>query len=752
MRFFRRGSGTITAVLMLALTVSAPSPGAEIAVQIFGGGPTGEVTVQARTPSGSTVSTLVELAESREALLRLEGGHEWTVSADLEGHWSAPRRAVAGEHLLRLELWPVAILELELETAVSGLPLPEALELRLISAEGVREALDQPGEAEVTCAVDPAGKTLCETPAGTWDIRAKAPSFVPHFLRAVRCPAGERIALGRVVLREGTSIRGQVATERGFIDPLLAEVVIEPTVEVDAGPVGTPSDLARMRTALEVDEWGYFDSGALHPGAYRIIARQPGFTDAIATVVLETDRDTELVEPLVLRGPLRLTLVLDPALDPSGRPWRLELLSSRRGDLRAVAAGFVDDAGTWTSRPLPPGLYTTRVLDERGRSYAWAEVELSREYSEHAIQIDLVRVEGEALVGDEPLQASLWFGGRRGTVSVEAESDAEGRFEVTLPRPGAWEVDISGHDRPVEVGRVEVDVPAPRGGRPVKVVVELPDTVLQGLVVDAVGAPVAGASVSLLGLDHPAGMVIARSDESGEFEIHGHSPGEYSVEATESTRSSDRVHLMLAEGVTAPRVRLVLEERRRLEGLVVSRGGGVPRALVLGFPFRADGTLAAMEAAQTTSSVDGSFSLELPRDSARVRLVVTSVGHPLAVVSVQVAGTTSAVVTLGAEHGSLELPLAPRDAEQPVFPLVLYGGEALDVPLLRQWAHATGSARQEGRVRIDAMPSGNYAYCELMPAEALLVFGGIAAPHSRACSEGFLVPGGVLSLDLGPSQ
>jgi hypothetical protein len=747
MRWAPRGSGAAFLALAFAASSGAVEP-AEVAVQVLGGPDGSEIVIEAGTPSGDSVSITLEPGTAREAMLELPGPSPWVMKARAEGFWSEPVAVDTGSGAIRLELWPATTLGFRLEAAVPGLALPPEVEVRLQRPASGEAARAQPGETELRCPVDEKGATSCGAPAGTWDVRVKAVGFVPHHLWNRPCAAGELASLGRLVLRQGAAILGQVSTETGFADPRQAHVVIEPVAQPEGGsPIGgVPKELARLGASLSINEWGFFQSDALPPGAYRVTAKQPQFADASVVVDLQPDGDTELSELLVLRRPLRLSVLVEPPGGTGGARWRTEVLGLRQGDLQIVTRGVVDATGLWVTRPLPPGRYTLRVHDGAGSAYAWEEGVLGPGAEEVLVALDVVRVEGEVRIGNEPLAASLWFGGRSGRVHVEAEADQEGRFQATLPRSGSWAVDVRGRTRPVEAGRIAVDVPRPRGGRPARVTIELPDTAVRGYVRDTTGQPVEGASIRLLGLDRPEGTVAARSDERGEFEIQGHPTGSYSVEAADATRSSDRVHLILAAGSTAPEVELVLRERRELRGTVIARHGPVAGAFVLGFPFAGDGTLAAMELPDAHTALDGTFSIELPQATARVRLVVTSPGHTLAAVTLAVAaGDTSALVVLPEERGRLEVA-GWRGGSEGKLPLLMMGGEALDLPLLANWAEANGGSTQGAVLAVEAMPPGPYAYCALAPEEAFLVFTGVAAPAPGACSEGFLTAGGTLAL------
>lgn len=49
---------------------------------------------------------------------------------------------------------------------------------------------------------------------------------------------------------------------------------------------------------------------------------------------------------------------------------------------------------------------------------------------------------GRVTLGDDPLAATLWFGGRSGVRRIRFDSDEKGRFDGWLPEEGTWPVDL----------------------------------------------------------------------------------------------------------------------------------------------------------------------------------------------------------------------------------------------------------------------------------------------------------------------
>lgn len=112
---------------------------------------------------------------------------------------------------------------------------------------------------------------------------------------------------------------------------------------------------------------------------------------------------------------------------------------------------------------------------------------------------------------------------------------------------------------PVEVDRLP-------GKRAAEVSIEVPDTLLQGEVVDEAGRSVPGALVTVLGNRGDQRM----ADEEGRFEFRGLRPGLRGVEAEERDRSSGVVEVMVEEDRETAPLRLVVRENTEVKGRVVS--------------------------------------------------------------------------------------------------------------------------------------------------------------------------------------
>ena len=782
MRFFHPLRPAVAGLAFLAFLLVAPVQlfGAAVATRIAVVSALAEapevaslaITPVGGSPDASTVRTeAVPLVEGRgEVVLELPSGTRWDVRATTPGDpgdpgaWSPPVEIVVGEEITwSLTLWPAVAVEAGFRFPEDLRPgeEPEVARLRLAPAETAMATggdRQPPGTHEIACPVVERRLADCAIPAGRWNLRLAAGDLAPHFLWAVEARAPEALALGAVRLRRGGSVFGELATEDGPVDPERARVWLQPVSAAATDPSGVPGapkgDGHRLRELAEstrVDRRGTFQLVGVPPGSYEIRATHPGYmTLHHGPVAVERGVWTELDAPLVLERPLWLSLAITPTAAPFRDPWSLRLYEGGATDrLRRVGTGTTDPAGLWTSPPLRAGTYTVQVLDREGSSVLWQEIVVEPGRESHALEIPLVYVEGRVLLDDEPLAATVWFGGASGTESVEVASDEAGELFAVLPREGSWTVDVRAESPPVASRGIEVEVEPIAGLDVAEVTIRVPDTSLVGEVVDEAGRPwETPAQIRLQPVDDARPGTSTLSGAAGRFAVRGVGPGTYLVEAETADARSEPVTVRLQED-QEPSVRLVLRSEREVAGRVLYDGAPVPGAQVVGYPVTGPGRAASMALESARTGADGRFRLAAPAAAGAVRLVVEAPGHPLLVARVQPG--EEAELSLGTARGTLHFThiadLTGRTGSGTVG-LVLVDGEPLDLARLLSWASLQGrSPTDPGTLTVPAMPPGPYALCRLPLQEALLVVSGSARPRAAACTDGFLAPGGELVLD-----
>lgn len=695
-------------------------------------------------PSGQ--ETVEVEAEKRFVRLELgDGEGPWDLRVATPGLWSEERRVTQSvAQPVELHVWRQARLA-GLVVAPRPEPAPEEVIWRL-------RPVRRPGPSEpercrveellVSCPVGERGAFDCALPSGRWNLRAKAEGWAARHLWAVELAAGTEVDLGRLPLRRGATLLGEVTTVDGPALPEATRVQLRPLGVLDPDP-----DVVHERQSLDLtarlNEQGYFLFEDVPPGLYEVEAHQPGYSVArMAPVEVRADLETTLLQPLVLAAPIHLTVAVEPPHAPNEGSWRVRLdpagaTTSAAGE---AVEGATDEEGRWTSPALDVGQYLVRVLDDGGNVLAMEGPMSFAGVQDPFVQVslDLVEIAGEVRLGDEPLAAELWFGGQTGARKVHVTSDREGRFEAVLPHDGTWRVDVFAATEHVAARALSVEVQ--KGDD--DLLIELPATELLGSVVDATGAPVPEARVQVVRVGE-GGPFLTATDDEGHFLVRGLPPGTFWLEAVSGERSSAMHTTTVVEDVTPPPVRLVIEDRVVLAGRVVAEGGSVAGAAVVALPVLANGTMGSPS--DTVSGVDGGFSLRLPAATSEALLVVMPLGFGLTLERIAVGGERSGPVEVRAApaEGALRLA-APRQGDGEVA-LLLVAGEPLDVHLLRQWAAFQGAEPADtGEVLIPALPSGPYAYCTMAIDEALLVIAGRARP--TRCTTGLLSPGGELAL------
>ncbi len=606
---------------------------------------------------------------------------------------------------------------------------------------------EQPRPFEVTCKLAERLVPPCKIPAGRWHVRLKAPGFVPVYRWSFLATAAKTASLGDVVLVPGASVFGRVVTEGGPADPKTATVELRPSLDVRETTDAQRSRIENLTLTTSVNDWGYFQFDAVPPGPFELEARQPGYQPAAGgRVVVHRDADLELKDAVVLERALHVRVIVAPETDTDGEPWRIEAMRSENLAPEAVVAEGRTHNGEWVSPPLSRASFRIRVFDSQDHRMAAERFALAEDGQQLRIVLPIVAIEGRVSLGDDPLAAELSFYSKSSGSLIETEAGDDGRFTVVLPRPGKWRVNVEAYDPPVAVAALQVAVVEEE-----ELLIELPDTLVVGDVVDALGKPVPGANVIIV---HPASATRAQivTDQQGGFEFRGLPEASYSVEASDRGRTSEQFQLAVSESGNSPFVRLVLGKAWRLRGQVLSRGRPVGHAQLLGYPFTEQGLLVSVMVPEARSKLDGSFVLELHEAATRVRLVILAPGSLLTVLSVDRPSSPRGEpvrVELPGTEGGGTLELGSTEQLQGSLPVIIVNGEPLERPLLELWSGLNGAVhRQEGGLTVPAMPAGSYAYCTLAESDAMLVFSRAAFPAPGACSEGFLSPRGTLSLTL----
>lgn len=698
-----------------------------------------QLTVSAMPPNGTetrdatlTLTRQGPVSEVLEETLTVPGNRvldvpegAWKVVVRSPGFWSEEQVVLAGREpaSLSFQLVPAGRLKATVDPP-RGEAAPAVLAVRFTPVPSASAApLPQ---STLSC---PVRERIveCELPAGHLDIRFRAEGLVPVYRWGVLIPAGKTADLTPVVLRRGASVAGWIQAEPGGAPSRPVRVELKPQ---SAGlPERAVHERLQSRT-LETrsNERGFFLFEGVPPGSYGLEARDEGFAPArLSPVAVHEGLQTELLEPLVLARPVRFEIAVEPAADPYGGAWQAVLTEQRTSFDPELGRwqGAVSPDGRWSQSGLAPGEYRLTLLGRDGSRWFGQVCTVARDQPVLEIRLPLVEVRGRVTLGDEPIAATLWFGGAYGERRVRFEADAEGRFEGLLPEEGLWPVHLVSGAENLRLPLKPVEVKVSEGKSFAQVEIRVPDTRLAGEVVDERGRKVARAAVSLLNTS-----AEVETDSDGEFELRGLEPGLAMVEAEDGERSSGVVEATVEEARETPRLRLVLRETLEARGRVVSPHGPVPGAELMAIP--AVDQVGGASIVTAISGPDGRFRLDLPGTTRSFTLLVFAPGYAMRLLPVAARGAEALEVSVEAAGGTLAIDLPAAGSPHP---LLLHNGTFIPVGLLSRWVRLQGGAPQsDRRLVVHNVEPGDYGLCA-----------GSASPEIRqgrdpgpACHRGFL--------------
>ena len=691
-----------------------------------------QATVSAHCPnSEEELRKSIELPWQGE--FRLTMDCPWRFRLDCDRCW-APVVQWEGGSLLSMRVVLAGVLVGQAHLA--GDAIPGAV---------VVEGQDRNGERfEAHCPV--AGTRFrCVLPTGQVDIRIHAEEAVSRSFWGLEISQREPADLGAVLLTTGSTLVGWVdASDRGKIPG--ATVLLAP--ERIALPVdpkqGERLELEAHETSAQPS--GSFRFEGLLPGTYSLSARQGDWAAGpISITIPEMGEGTGPVvdlpkQNLELLPPPRISLTLEPGVDPWGEPWVIHLSAlDKAGRLEPLARSPATLGGAWESPPLSVrGHFVLAVHDSRESRWWREEVEVADHSPDLFRALDVVEVRGTLRWGGEPIRGTLFFGGTRGERSIPIETEDDGDFEGSLPSEGLWRIDVQLDGVELAVDPVEIE--RRPGASYARADIELPATRLHGRVIFE-GDPL---EAKLLGVrEGPSSgdgrqrrrELRAETDEEGRFEILGLAEGQFKIQARATGLASEWQMVELHEGLDS--TELVLELRQKIDwrGVVHGPGGAIVGARILAYPALGMGR-------ETESGPSGSFGLKLLSGTPFVDLVLIPPG----------AGFDfhRAVVRPGEPRDDLVPPVAESriELDQEGGDLVLIPHEdfglgflaragvvvelATLLPALSR-ASRLGDPTQPG-IRILGVGLGRWHYCQ--------------DSGLRSCTEGEVFPAAVTTLKL----
>ena len=415
-------------VLMAIVVAGSAATAAELRVNVRAedgvvGGPVGLRLVCGETD----VTRQVELEGGKAvAVFATDAPPPCLVRAEAPGIWAPEVEYRPGSSPeVSLRLWPASYLTFRVRSAESGDPVEASAEIR-VGLSVAEVSGDVTSDLTSRCTVTDQVVERCDVPAGRWHLRLDSSGFAPEYRWGVRAEAGQEVELSPVVLERAATIVGRVARPDGSPGFSGLEVEMRPLVDRSGLTEEERRKLSNLVSTAPVNEWSYFEFGGLRRGVYELRVIGSGVVPSQPQPVrVKAGETVELGKPVVFQDAVHLAVTIDPPLaGDDGVPWSVDLLRisglSEATQVTEEAASF---AGEWVSPPLAPGDYLLRVLDPDGTEVKEQQVTLADDDLDLALALDLVDFSGTVLLGDDPLEAVLTFGGTNGP---SCESDEDG--------------------------------------------------------------------------------------------------------------------------------------------------------------------------------------------------------------------------------------------------------------------------------------------------------------------------------------
>jgi hypothetical protein len=674
--------------------------------------------------------------------LELAAEVDWSISVVADGYWSQPLLFTPKDHkstdvTLTTRLYPAATLAGVVE-APNSESTPGELLVSLAS-------LAQPEltSVKIRCPIT-TGNFSCRIPAGKLDIKLRAEGYISHFLWDREVLPGKITDLATLELKRGASVIGWVEVVDGKLDPASCELQLKPSVGHGRRQVLSESRSQHGTLKARVNKRGFFHFAGVPTGIFTVRAEQPGFAPASVQVrVLETI-ETGLPGPLQLQLPVTLEVSLIPPVDPYGKPWSLRLVqeADRQKARPPSHEQEVPEDGYCKIPDVAPGSYFLLVESEPDAHWKVEAVDIDRMTHPLTIEIQLIRVNGILRAGDQAKEGTVWFGGARGGRRIRFDADRNGEFFGFLPEEGVWPVDIDTEGYRVPSRKVNVQLE--EGEDTAYVEINLPETNLAGEVVDESGSHVRGVMVRIKHSNREMSRsnAYAKVDRDGKFELSGMSPGLVYLQAQSHDVESEWVTADLVAGEETT-VRLVVASRKEVTGVVLSKVGPVPGAMMQAFPF-STGHLGPVSMRQEMTAPDGSFAFQLPPGTVAATLAIVPPSFATKLVSI--SPSASAPISIYIEDSGGTITLVGKLAHQSS--IIVHNQAVLPVAVLQHLSRSRVGG-DNGRLLLSNIESGQYSVC----ADQWLLHSsvGVATEEEIAtasCVSGFLPPNGALQLSL----
>lgn len=668
------------------------------------------------------------------------GAGDWLISVDAPGYWHEPLylSSEAPRSPRSVLLWRTGQVQGRL-IPPSGQAMPTEVTLNFRASPAVRKSSGPSGE--LVAPVEKDGRWTCQLPALALDVHVRARSYLTHFFWDVEVSPAVARDLHGMTLVHGGSIVGEVGPPPGVGEKVTSIQVV--AVPVAIGNPADPSARARI-SALQrhtnPNARGFYHLDGLAAGEYLVSARLADAVSDTRRVQVLTNGESRMLAPLIVEPPGIINVVVVPARGPDERAWKISLFeytSIGHDDLVAVA--FLDDEGAWSWKRARRTQYRVAVGDREGNTFANQTFEAGPGTTSLPILIEAIRLTGTVRLGDQPVAARIWFGGKNSVLSVKLTAGEAGTFDGMVQAFDGDSVEVTVESASPPVNRT-LRVPVQRRGAELSIDVVLPATTVLGRVVRADGTEVIRGLVTLSG---PQGLLVqTHIDPDGRFVLHGLPPGQVTATAAVDLEQSQPTDISIPENTDAVEVTLTLEPGQHVSGQIMSASGAVPGAKVIASATdRQEPVIVA-----STTDAEGKFASMVTPGARQIDVTVAAPGFAFRMFHAPVP-TTPMQIPVQGQSGSLHVVTHRYGGDDGPEPFLLHNGAVIPLQrLVNGWIGQMVWSETSVAFNIPMVEPGHYSVCE-SPKAALDKLRQTASPVEN-CRSGYLAGGSVLSLKL----